>query len=161
MKTNVFEYKGYVGSIDFSVEDKILNGKILFINDLVTYEAETLPGLEAAFNEAVDFYLQTCAEEGLVADKPCSGSFNVRIPQDVHRSAQVEAARRGQSLNDFVRESIENELSGNRSVTIHAHEHKHTHMHAEAESVQYEAVSSSTYKEVLKWKHESSEPTRH
>ena len=37
--SKLLEYKGYYGSTDVSVEDGALFGKILFINDLITYEA--------------------------------------------------------------------------------------------------------------------------
>ncbi|WP_081056697.1 type II toxin-antitoxin system HicB family antitoxin [Burkholderia pseudomultivorans] len=158
-KDRIFEHKGYVGSIDFSLEDRTLHGKILFINDLVNYEGATLDELENAFIDAVEFYLETCAEEGIEPDKPCSGTFNVRIPSALHRSAQVEAARRALSLNDFVRKSIENELCGARSVTIHTHEHKHTHTHSGLEY--FVAEESSSYKEITKWKHETERETCH
>ncbi|MFM0667569.1 type II toxin-antitoxin system HicB family antitoxin [Paraburkholderia sediminicola] len=158
MKDRVFEHKGYAGSVDFSLEDKTLHGKILFIDDLVNYEGKTLDALEIAFVEAVEFYLETCAEEGVEPDKPCSGTFNVRIPKDVHKQAQLEAARRGINLNEFVRAAIENEVNGSRSVTIHNHEHTHTHGYVE--SAEFE-VTTSTYKEISKWKHEAEKPVKH
>ena len=34
------QYKGFLGSIEISKEDKILYGKLLHINGLITYEAE-------------------------------------------------------------------------------------------------------------------------
>ena len=57
-------YKGYVGSIEASTEDKCLFGKLLFIRALVNYEGQTVAELEAAFREAVDDYLQTCQQLG-------------------------------------------------------------------------------------------------
>ncbi len=33
---NYLEYKGYIGTVEFSAEDKIFFGKIQGINDLVT-----------------------------------------------------------------------------------------------------------------------------
>ena len=35
-------HKGYNGSIETSVEDNVLHGKVLCINDLVTYEATVI-----------------------------------------------------------------------------------------------------------------------
>ena len=37
--SNILEYKGYIGRVEFSAEDKIFHGKLEFINDLVTFEA--------------------------------------------------------------------------------------------------------------------------
>lgn len=57
MNASAFSYKGYEGSAHISLEDNCLHGKILFVGDLVTYEAETVAQLREAFIEAVDLYL--------------------------------------------------------------------------------------------------------
>ena len=55
---NVLEYKGYVGSVLFSEEDRVYHGKVELIPDLVAYEASEVDALEASFREAVDDYLE-------------------------------------------------------------------------------------------------------
>ena len=57
----MLEYKGYYGSINCSLKDNILYGKLEYITALVNYEAETIEQLKEAFQEAVDDYLETCA----------------------------------------------------------------------------------------------------
>ena len=52
------EYKGYVGSIEYSVEDSIHYGKLLNIKDLVNYEAGNITDLEKEFHKAVDDYIE-------------------------------------------------------------------------------------------------------
>lgn len=65
-----FSYKGYIGSIHYSKEDKVFHGKIEGIKDLVTYEAESEEDLENAFKKSLDEYLEDCKvlgrEPGLV-----------------------------------------------------------------------------------------------
>ena len=100
-------YKGYCGSIEISIEDNCLFGKILFINDLVSFEGNTPSELRTAFEQAVDHYLQKCAQKNVSPDKPFSGSFNIRIAPELHREASIKAAIAGTTLNDFVRECIE------------------------------------------------------
>jgi predicted HicB family RNase H-like nuclease len=56
-------YKGYAGSAEVSDEDGVVHGRLLGIRDLVTYEAETFAGLDAAFRNAVDDYLADRSEE--------------------------------------------------------------------------------------------------
>lgn len=51
------EYRGYVGSVEYSEEDGVFFGKLIGIRDLVSYEGETLELLEKDYREAVDFYL--------------------------------------------------------------------------------------------------------
>jgi predicted HicB family RNase H-like nuclease len=111
MNDRILSYKNYSGSIEVSIEDGCLHGEILFINDLVSYEAENVRGLQTAFAEAVDSYLDKCRREGLEPDKPCSGTFNVRLAPELHRSASVAAAGKGQSLNDFVKDCVSDGVS--------------------------------------------------
>ncbi len=100
-------HKGYAGSTEVSHEDGCLHGRVLFIDDLITYEGETVPELQSAFRQAVDRYLEHCKAIGKSPARPCSGTFNVRVGEILHRKAAVAAALTGQSLNDFVSKAIE------------------------------------------------------
>lgn len=108
MKT--LEYKGFIGSVDVSLEDGVVFGKILYINGLVTYEAETVPELEKEFQAAVDDYLEFCKEEGVTAHKSFGGKFNVRVSPEIHKKAALLATKQGSNLNAFVAQAIENEI---------------------------------------------------
>lgn len=57
---NTIQYKGYVGSVEFSEEDGIFYGKVLGIRSLISYEGESIPDLLADFHDAVDDYLENC-----------------------------------------------------------------------------------------------------
>ena len=105
-----FDYKGYSGSCVASFEDDCLHGRILFIEDLITFKGETFSILEASFKEAVDEYLRRCENTGKPASKPYSGSFNVQVGTDLHRSAAQYAKLKNMSLNELVRSALENEL---------------------------------------------------
>ena len=43
--SNQLKHKGYIGSIEASVEDNCLFGKLLFIRALVSYEGQTVAQL--------------------------------------------------------------------------------------------------------------------
>lgn len=124
--SKIFEYKGFQGEIECDAHEGILFGKILFIDDLVTYEAESMPELKKEFEVAVDDYLQTCIDVGKKPEAPCKGTFNVRIGPELHRKLAVQSKRNGTKLNDFVKRAIVNELE-HRSNTI-THEH-HVYKH--------------------------------
>jgi predicted HicB family RNase H-like nuclease len=100
--SNVFEYRGYIGSVELDVESMVLVGKLLFIRDTITYSAKTPPELESAFKEAVDDYLATCAELGDEPDVPCKGTFNVRLGPALHRDVALAARKRDLGLNEFM-----------------------------------------------------------
>ncbi len=54
---NTMEYKGYVGSVEFSEEDAIFYGKVMGINSLISYEGENARELVEGFHKAVDDYI--------------------------------------------------------------------------------------------------------
>ncbi len=76
--SDLLEHRGYLGSIHYSKEDNVLHGRLEFIRDLVTYEAQDALSLKMAFEESVDDYLQFCRDQGRSPDTPLKGSFNVR-----------------------------------------------------------------------------------
>ena len=104
--STMLEYKGYFGSVEYSDEDEVLHGRLEFIRDLVTYEGKDAKGIKAAFQEAVDDYLELCEAEGRKPDVPLKGSFNVRPGRDLHRRAMLYARRRGINLNTVVSDAL-------------------------------------------------------
>ena len=104
-------YKGYIGTVHYSEEDEIFHGKIEAINDLIMFEGASVKELKKAFHEAVDDYLETCKEMGREPQKPFKGSFNVRIPSDLHRKAVESATRMGVSLNQLVQKALEEKVA--------------------------------------------------
>ncbi|MDA3893841.1 MAG: type II toxin-antitoxin system HicB family antitoxin [Salinivirgaceae bacterium] len=100
------EYKGYSGSIEYSKEDDLLYGKVLGIKGLISFEGKTGKDLELDFVEAIEEYLSDCKEQGITPEKPFKGSFNVRIPTELHQKAALLAMKDKMSLNNFVAESI-------------------------------------------------------
>ncbi|VVA47949.1 HicB family protein [Serratia ficaria] len=128
--SNMLNFKGYYGSVEFSLEDGVLHGKIQCINDVVTYEAETLPALQVTFEEAVTDYLQTCEQLGRDADKTMSGTFNIRIGQVLHKKAFLAASQAGQSLNDFVKTAVEEKLANKKEFHFHFEQKETTKIHS-------------------------------
>ena len=68
--SDFMEYKGYQGSVEYSVEDDILYGKVQFIKSLLMYEGETLHELKEMFHQVIDEYLQFCEENGIHPNQP-------------------------------------------------------------------------------------------
>ncbi len=104
---SMMEYKGYLGSAEFSVEDEVFFGKVQGIRALISYEGTTVAELVADFHSAVDDYLEVCAAEGKEPEKGYKGTFNVRISPELHRKAAMEALSEQITLNRFVERSIE------------------------------------------------------
>ena len=103
---DMLKHKGYLGSVNYNSDDRIFYGKIEFIRALVSYEGRDVDSLEAAFFEAVDDYLATCAESGHEPETPFKGSFNVRIAPELHERVMIAAKRQGMTLNRFIAETL-------------------------------------------------------
>jgi len=55
---DVLNYKGFIVSVHFSADDSVFYGKVEDINELVTFEGETVNGLTDSFQVAVDEHIR-------------------------------------------------------------------------------------------------------
>jgi len=104
--SNIIEYKNYIGSVEYSNEDKCFFGKLEMIDDLVTFEATNVEELESNFKQSVDDYINTCVELGRAPQKTYKGVFNVRIDPDLHRKIYKKALKEHISLNAFIGKTL-------------------------------------------------------
>lgn len=111
---NTIEYKGYVGSVEFSEEDGVFFGKVLGIRSLISYEGTNATELLDDFHGAVDEYLETCVEEGIEPEVAYKGSLNVRLGSELHRQAAIYALSHRQSLNSLIEDAVREKLAGSR-----------------------------------------------
>lgn len=110
------EYKGYLGSVNYSAADKVFYGKLEGINDLVNFEADNVKELEEGFKEAINDYLETCKELGKEPDKTYKGVFNVRVPRSIHKRISMLAVKKGLKLNDLVNRSLDYMINNEEKV---------------------------------------------
>ena len=76
---DILKYKDYEGSAELDMACGVCRGKVLFIDDLVTYESASPTELQKEFVAAVDDYLETCLSLGKEPLRPFRGLFNVRV----------------------------------------------------------------------------------
>lgn len=105
------EYKGYIGSVEFSEEDGIFHGKVQGIRALISYEGTTAQELVDDFHTAVDEYLELCEKENMEPEKAYKGSFNVRISPELHKKAVVYAYSQQTSLNRVMEDALYNYIT--------------------------------------------------
>ena len=105
---DIIKYKDFIGTVRFSAEDRIFYGRIDGIDDLVTFEGQSVDGLVSAFQEAVEDYITLRQEAKKPLKKSYKGSFNVRIDPDLHKEAAIIATAKGISLNQLVEKAVRN-----------------------------------------------------
>lgn len=103
---NSLTYKGYTARIDFDERDNILVGRLLGIQDSVSFHADNVTDLRIAFEEAVDDYLETCERVGKEPQKPVSGKLMLRIRPETHAAVSVAAQAAGKSINQWADEAL-------------------------------------------------------
>ncbi len=105
---NTMTYKGYTARVEFDDRNNIMVGRLLGIADVVGFHADNVRELRAAFEEAVDDYLEACGKIGKRPEKPASGKLMLRVPSAVHGAALVAAQAAGKSLNQWAAEVLKN-----------------------------------------------------
>lgn len=98
MKT--MTYRGYAARIEYSDEDQCL------VAHIVGFHGESVAELRAAFEEAVDDYLETCEKLGRAPQKPYSGKRMLRVPPEVHAAVAAAAEVSGKSINQWGTEAF-------------------------------------------------------
>ena len=104
--SNVLEYKGYIGSIEFSENDAIFYGKVQGIRSLISYEGKTATELISDFHNSIDDYLELCEQRGSEPEKAYKGTFNIRISPELHKTAAIYAFEHKMSLNSVVEKAL-------------------------------------------------------
>jgi predicted HicB family RNase H-like nuclease len=104
---NSLRYKNYVGMFSYDSEADLFHGRVVNINDVVTFEGRSIDELKQALADSVKDYLEFCVEVGKEPDKPFSGRFNLRLTPELHRAAAAAAKQENKSLNAWVAEKVE------------------------------------------------------
>ena len=100
-------YKRYAARVEYSDEDQCFIGRFAGIRDVIGFHGDSVASLRAAFEEAVDDYLETCAKLDRDPQRPFSGNLMLRIPPEVHAAVATAAEVSGKSINQWATETFE------------------------------------------------------
>jgi predicted HicB family RNase H-like nuclease len=104
---NTMSYKGYTTRMDFDTDDKIIVGRVVDLDDIITFHGTSVAEFEEAFHTALDGYISACQQLKQIAEKPASGRLMLRIEPSIHASALRRASEAGQSLNKWAASVLE------------------------------------------------------
>ncbi len=108
---NTMSYKGFKAKVEFSPDDEVFFGRIIGIDDVVTFEGRTVKELKKAFAEAVDFHIEVCEKTGQKLKKNYSGKLMFRFDSELHARIAAAAESKGKSINEFAKEVFESAVS--------------------------------------------------
>ena len=100
------KYKGYIGHVEYDDEAKIFHGEVVGLKDIITFQGSSVEELEEAFKDSVDDYLAWCKKRREKPEKTFSGTFNLRIPPDLHARLALQAKSMGVSINSFIAQTL-------------------------------------------------------
>jgi len=99
-------YKGYTACVEVDLAAGLLFGRVLDINDVVTFKAKTIEEARKEFQNSIDDYLEFCKELGQEPDKPFSGKLPFRTTPEHHRKIFIAAKKAGKSINNWMDEVL-------------------------------------------------------
>ncbi len=89
-------------------------------------------------------YLAHCRQTGKAANKPYSGSFNVRVGSELHREAAIAAREESVNLNEFVASAIKTAvIKKSAQQVVHSHNHVVTIRHDTIQQPTWSAMATS------------------
>jgi len=103
---NAMAYKGYVARVEYDARNEIFVGRVLGIEDRITFHGATVGTLRRDFRAAIDHYLADCAARGRAPQKPYSGKILLRVAPEVHARVAMNAEAQGKSLNQWAAEIL-------------------------------------------------------
>ena len=104
--SSMMTYKGYSANMVFDAQDKVIVGRVVDIDDIISFHGESVSEFEANFHAAIDEYLAASEELGSAPERPASGKVMLRIAPEVHAAALKAAARSGTSLNKWAEAAL-------------------------------------------------------
>jgi len=103
---NTMQYRGYTATMSFDAEDKVIVGRVLDIDDILTFHGASVAEFEAHFHTVVDDYIAACEALGSEPERPASGRLMLRVSPEVHAASLKAAALSGTSLNRWAEQAL-------------------------------------------------------
>lgn len=108
--SNIMIYKGYIGSVEFCGNDKMLYGQVLGISELIDYKGSSVDEIRADFERKIDEHIETDREHGNV--EQYYGSNVISIQLDVATIIKIKrlARKEHKTANEFIVQCLKEKL---------------------------------------------------
>ena len=102
----MIDYKGYTGVFEFDPSIDAFHGRVIGLQDVVTFQGRSVEELRGEMAESLEDYFDLCAKTGKQPERSYRGEFLVRTTPDLHRAVAIEAKSAGLSLNAWVEATL-------------------------------------------------------
>ncbi len=103
---NSMSYEGYTTSMVFDTEDKVIVGRVLDIDDIISFHGGSVAEFESNFHASIEDYVAASKVLASAPETPASGKVMLRISPAIHSAALKAAARSGTSLNKWAEAAL-------------------------------------------------------
>jgi predicted HicB family RNase H-like nuclease len=104
---NMMIINGQKATILYDEDVDMFRGEFVGLNGGADFYAKDIKGLHEEGAASLKVFLDMCKEDDVEPYKNFSGKFNVRIAPDLHADIVAAAKSKGESLNQFVAETLE------------------------------------------------------
>jgi predicted HicB family RNase H-like nuclease len=84
--------------------------------DFISYEGQTVSELKQDFEGAIDYYLASCKDRGVLPKKPYGGNQVLLMTPELHSKVAAVAESTGTTINSFINRAITNELKHDNAL---------------------------------------------
>ncbi|MGA9601357.1 MAG: type II toxin-antitoxin system HicB family antitoxin [Methylocystis sp.] len=103
----ILKHEGYIAEVGYEDGDALMHGAVVNARAVLHFAGRDIKELKAAFVDTMEDYRAWCKERGVEPERPYSGTLSLRLSPELHRRVAEQAARAGESINQFIAERLE------------------------------------------------------
>ena len=103
----ILEHEGYIAEVGYEEGDELMHGTVVNARAVLHFAGRDIAELRAALADTIADYRDWCKDRGVEPEKPYSGTLSLRISPELHRRIAEQAAKAGESINQFIADRLE------------------------------------------------------
>jgi predicted HicB family RNase H-like nuclease len=103
----ILKHEGYIAEVGYEDGDALMHGAVVNARAVLHFAGRDIQELKAAFVDTIEDYREWCKERGVEPERPYSGTLSLRLSPELHRRVAEQAAKAGESINQFIAERLE------------------------------------------------------
>jgi predicted HicB family RNase H-like nuclease len=103
----ILKHEGYIAEVGYEEGDALMHGVVANARAVLHFAGANIDELKAAFADTIADYRAWCKERGVEPERPYSGTLSLRLSPELHRRIAEQAAKAGESINQFIAERLE------------------------------------------------------
>ena len=103
----ILKHEGYIAEVGYEEGDALMHGAFVNTRAVPQFAGRDLEELKAAFADTIEDYREWRHERGVEPERPYSGTLSLRLAPELHRGVAEQAAKAGESINQFIAERLE------------------------------------------------------